>query len=135
MVTQGNLERFMPPFASLSDRQRWDVVAYALSLRASPTLVEQGADLYQAKCSSCHGDKGQGDGPQAAELSVKPTDFTSQELMAQKSAAELFQAISQGAAPAMPAWRKSRRAIGSGSRRERPAAPDTGVVVMRPSIR
>ncbi|MGW8251213.1 MAG: c-type cytochrome, partial [Anaerolineales bacterium] len=28
-VTQGNLERFMPPFSSLSDRERWDVVAYA----------------------------------------------------------------------------------------------------------
>ena len=30
MVTQGNLDRFMPPFASaLSDQERWDVVAYA----------------------------------------------------------------------------------------------------------
>lgn len=104
MVTLGNIERFMPPFASLSDRQRWDVVAYALSLSAQPTLVEQGAGLYQANCTSCHGEKGQGDGPQAAALAVKPTDFSSQELMAQKSAADLFQAITQGAPPAMPSF-------------------------------
>ena len=32
VVTEGRMERFMPPFQSLSDAQRWDVVAYALSL-------------------------------------------------------------------------------------------------------
>jgi mono/diheme cytochrome c family protein len=104
MVTQGNLERFMPPFASLSDRQRWDVVAYALSLSASPALAEQGAALYQDNCAGCHGEKGMADGPQAAGLPVKPTDFTNQELMAQKSAVDFFQAMSAGAAPAMPAF-------------------------------
>ena len=26
IVTRGNMERFMPPFASLSDQERWDVV-------------------------------------------------------------------------------------------------------------
>jgi cytochrome c1 len=36
MLSQiGNIENFMPPFASLSDQERWDVVAYALSLSAT----------------------------------------------------------------------------------------------------
>src|SRR5512143_4331115 len=36
IVSQGNLDRFMPPFGgSLSDQQRWDVVAYALSLHTT----------------------------------------------------------------------------------------------------
>src|SRR4030065_654876 len=32
IVTQGNMEKFMTAFANLTDRQRWDVVAYAMSL-------------------------------------------------------------------------------------------------------
>ncbi len=103
-VTQGNLERFMPPFSSLSDRERWDVVAYAFSLSAPPAVVEQGAELYQANCAGCHGEQGAGDGPQAAALSTPPGDLTNQELMAQKSATELFEAISAGVAPEMPAF-------------------------------
>ena len=38
-VTQGNLDRFMPPFVgALSDQERWNVVAYALTLH---TTAEQ----------------------------------------------------------------------------------------------
>ncbi len=32
IITVGNLDKFMPGFTSLSDRERWDVAAYALSL-------------------------------------------------------------------------------------------------------
>ena len=103
-VTQGNLERFMPPFSSLSDRERWDVVAYAFSLSAPPAVLEQGAELYQANCAGCHGEQSAGDGPQAAALTTPPGDLTDQELMAQKTATELFEAISAGVAPQMPAF-------------------------------
>jgi mono/diheme cytochrome c family protein len=104
-ITQGNLERFMPPFgSSLSERQRWDVVAFLYSLSTAPETIAQGEQLYQANCSSCHGPDGQGDGPQATGLQTPPTDFTDQALMAEKSANDLFQAISQGAAPGMPAY-------------------------------
>jgi mono/diheme cytochrome c family protein len=54
MVTQGNLKRFMPPFRSLSDAQRWDVVAYALSLSATPADLEAGQALYETNCAKCH---------------------------------------------------------------------------------
>ncbi|MCS6993625.1 MAG: cytochrome c, partial [Anaerolineales bacterium] len=40
IVTQGNLQNFMPGFTSLSDQQRWDVVAYALSLSVSAEQVQ-----------------------------------------------------------------------------------------------
>ncbi len=104
MVTRGNLESFMPPFSSLTDRERWDAVAYAFSLSAAPAEIENGARLYQANCASCHGSEGAGDGPQAAGLSSTPTDFTDQEFMAQRSAADFHQAVSAGIAPAMPAY-------------------------------
>jgi mono/diheme cytochrome c family protein len=55
MVTQGNIERFMPPFASLSDQERWDVVAYALTLHTTPEQIEMGKSLFEANCADCAG--------------------------------------------------------------------------------
>jgi mono/diheme cytochrome c family protein len=49
IVTQGNLERFMPPFSSLSDQERWDVVAYAISLHTTQAQLEEGKTL----CADC----------------------------------------------------------------------------------
>lgn len=102
VVTQGNLERFMPPFRSLSDRQRWDVVAYALSLGVPGRGLDQGAEIYQANCASCHGETGKGDGSAAAGLAVP--DLTNQERMAGKSLNDLVQTISNGAGQGMPAF-------------------------------
>ncbi len=53
VVSQGNLERFMPPFTSLSDEERWAVVFYALSLHATPEQLEQGRELFESNCGSC----------------------------------------------------------------------------------
>jgi len=104
VVTNGNLERYMPPFSSLSEGQRWDVVAYVLSLSASSAELETGRELYEQNCSACHGLTGEGDGASANSLPVRPTNFSNQELMAQRSAAELFASISMGAGEAMPAF-------------------------------
>jgi mono/diheme cytochrome c family protein len=101
-ITQGNLERFMPPFNSLSDRQRWDVLAYVYSLSQPEASAEQGAQLFQQNCARCHGSKGQGDGPDAAQLSTLPKDLTNQAFMAEKSAADLFKTMTEGVSPDMP---------------------------------
>ncbi len=54
MVTQGNLDRFMPPFVgALSDQQRWDVVSYALSLHTTPQQIAEGKQLFEADCANC----------------------------------------------------------------------------------
>jgi len=103
IVTEGNLERFMPPFDSLSDRQRWDVVAYVWSLSTSKEIIEEGRDLYQSNCASCHGNGGKGDGPDGGE---NMPDFSRQEWMAGKSDEEIFTAISNGVSPGMPAFTK-----------------------------
>ncbi len=101
IVTEGNLERFMPPFDSLSDRQRWDVVAYVWSLSTSKEIIEEGRDLYQSNCASCHGNGGKGDGPDGGK---NMPDFSRQEWMAGKSDEEIFTAISNGVSPGMPAF-------------------------------
>jgi mono/diheme cytochrome c family protein len=94
VVTEGRMERFMPPFSSLSDEQRWDVTAYALSLSASPEQLAQGAALYAEECASCHGP----DGNQGGEVDLSDPAF-----MARHSAADLYAAITDGAA-GMPSF-------------------------------
>lgn len=89
MVTRGNLERFMPGFASLNDRQRWDVVAYALTLSVSPEQLAEGKTLYEQNCAQCHGLTGRGDGELAAELQLTPANWTDQERLAGLSASDM----------------------------------------------
>lgn len=100
IVTNGNLERFMPPFRSLSDRQRWDVVAYSFMLSNLPDELNRGAGLWAAECAACHGAAGAGDG---SEASSAVSDLTNQERMAGMSEAEIFNAISSGL-EGMPAF-------------------------------
>jgi mono/diheme cytochrome c family protein len=85
MVTQGNLERFMPPFASLSDQERWDVVAYALTLHTTPDQIKLG----KALCADC------------AQF------FSSQKMMSALSENDLVDLIKNGAgAQSVPAFGK-----------------------------
>lgn len=54
IVTQGNLDRFMPPFVgALSDQERWDVVSYVLTLHTTQTQVTEGKSLFDADCPNC----------------------------------------------------------------------------------
>jgi mono/diheme cytochrome c family protein len=52
-VTRGNMERYMPPFTSLSDQERWDVVAYALSLQTNAEQIAQGQMVFESNCAGC----------------------------------------------------------------------------------
>jgi mono/diheme cytochrome c family protein len=94
VVTEGRLERFMPPFASLSGDERWDVAAYALSLSTSPEQLAQGKNLYGEECASCHNPDGGGQ----AEA-----DFSDPAFMADRSAADLYAEITDGG-EGMPAY-------------------------------
>lgn len=79
VVTQGNLDRFMPPFASLSEQQRWDVVAYAFTLHTTPDQIEEGKALFEANCAQCD-----------------TTFFSSQEKMAALTEDDLANIVRQG---------------------------------------
>ncbi len=88
-VTRGRMEKFMPAFAGLSEQQRWDVVAYALSLSVPPAQIERGRQRYAQDCQTCHG-------PQP--------DWAAPERLALRSDEELAQIIRQGRPPQMPAF-------------------------------
>ncbi len=75
-VTNGRLQKGMPPFASsLTPDQRWDAIAYAWSLAATPDQVANGKAVYQEQCAHCHGDQGQGDGKDAQGKLSDLSDF------------------------------------------------------------
>ena len=79
LVTLGNMDNFMPPFDSLSDQERWDVVAYAQSLSSTPDQISQGKQLFNENCANC------------------PTDlFTNQEKMAALSTDALVSLLAEG---------------------------------------
>src|SRR5919112_3455315 len=69
----------------------------------------EGQKLYMTYCSSCHGDKGRGDGAAGKALPVKPADHTDGRVMNSFSDEFLMTIISKGG-PAvgkssfMPAW-------------------------------
>ncbi len=55
MITEGNIQKFMPPWDNtLSDTDRWDVAAYVSSLSVSASAPDKGQPVYAAKCASCH---------------------------------------------------------------------------------
>jgi mono/diheme cytochrome c family protein len=94
VVTQGNMQNFMPPFVSLGDQERWDVVAYALSLGATAEQVQAGKALYEVNCVSCHGANGR---------LIPNADLASQERMAALSNQAIASLSQKGIPPAMPA--------------------------------
>jgi len=68
-----------------------------------------GATLYAAYCAACHGATGMGDGPNAANLPVKPAQHASREAMSQRPDDSLFDTIAAGGeimnrSPRMPAY-------------------------------
>ncbi|MBT3338475.1 MAG: c-type cytochrome [Anaerolineae bacterium] len=96
-VTKGNLEAFMPPFNSLSDAERWDVVAYAYSLSITPEQIALGKGLFNENCVVCHGEDGSGS-------DQSPVDFTDQSYMANRSAVALATTIINGSPNGMTAF-------------------------------
>ncbi len=55
VVTQGRIEKTMPPFGnSLSEAERWNVTAYLFSLSLTPEVLQQAEAVYAAHCMECH---------------------------------------------------------------------------------
>lgn len=74
----------------------------------SPSAAgSQGADLFAARCVTCHGPHGDGQGPASAGLTPKPRDFRDPAWQARTTDAHIERIIAQGGAavglsPLMP---------------------------------
>lgn len=101
-VTNGNIEKLMPPWRdTLSEQQRWDVALYAYTLAYEPGQVARGQAVYEQACASCHGATGRGDGPEAEGPVPNLTDQSWATLISDRA---IYTAITEGVGQAMPAF-------------------------------
>lgn len=97
----------MPGWAgTLSSAERWNVVAYVTSLRASATAVGTGEGEFTQRCAGCHGVVGASDGPLTRTLSTLPPEIGSFAWQSERSDADIARVIREGLpGRAMPAQR------------------------------
>ncbi|MDB4917074.1 MAG: hypothetical protein JWM95_4718 [Gemmatimonadetes bacterium] len=81
---------------SLTSEQRWNVVAYVNSLRASRSQQLEGEGLYTQGCVSCHGVVGASDGTLARSLTKLPPEIGSVAWQVEKSDEQLALVIRDG---------------------------------------
>lgn len=99
-VTQGNLDKFMPPFGdTLTDAERWSAIAFLYTLSAPQTTLDAGQALYSTQCANCHGPNAD---PAQAASDPAPTDFTDPAYMAGHSQAQLLAGLNPHTPPLEP---------------------------------
>ncbi len=69
------------------------------------TAAKQISPVFRDKCSECHGETGQGNGPQAKMYDPRPFDLTETSRLRDVTDGELFYVITTGHKP-MPSYRK-----------------------------
>ncbi len=108
---------------SLTETQRWDVVAYLWQSSTTKESLTNGGQLYAQNCAACHGENGSGDGVFADDLAASgeasmqtmigadsmmmqvPVDFTNPTRMLGASPALLQGKILRGGmGTGMPMW-------------------------------
>jgi mono/diheme cytochrome c family protein len=95
----------MPTFG-LPDSDYEALTAYLLSRKTPPANVTS-AELYKQLCSRCHGEKGDGKGPNWIYLDPAPRDLTSAPFMNSKPRERFINSLHEGVAgTSMPAWGK-----------------------------
>ncbi|HKN64784.1 MAG TPA: c-type cytochrome, partial [Gemmatimonadaceae bacterium] len=80
----------------LTPNQRWNVVSYLTTLRASQADVAEGEGLYAQRCASCHGMLGSGDGPLTRALSRLPSEIGSFAWQAERTDEQLATVVRDG---------------------------------------
>jgi high-affinity iron transporter len=87
----------MPAYgALLTPDQRWNIVSYLMSLRATPQQVAEGEGLYTQGCMQCHGALGAGDGAFARALTRLPQEIGSFSWQASHNDLDLEQVVRAG---------------------------------------
>jgi len=63
---------------------------------STPDLVSKGDALFQINCASCHGPKGAGDGPRAAELNPRPRNYHTEKFKYGALSSQIFNTLTNG---------------------------------------
>ena len=91
-------KRAVAEIRSLANRLQGLLIdAYAaLVVPSRAPDIDQGRELYQQQCATCHGLTGSGDGPASKGLEPPATDFTDTDRYKQRTLSGLFNTISLG---------------------------------------
>jgi mono/diheme cytochrome c family protein len=73
-------------------------------VKSDASSIANGKTLFTQHCQSCHGKKGKGDGPKAAQLDTECGDFTTADFQKQSDGA-IFYKTSEGRKD-MPSFKK-----------------------------
>ncbi len=73
---------------------------------AGDAAVEAGRTLYAARCASCHGDEGKGDGRATRFIKPAPADISTVEARDRMTDGEMFYKITEGRKP-MPGMKRT----------------------------
>jgi mono/diheme cytochrome c family protein len=73
-------------------------------LSPSESNLQAARQIYMDECAQCHGERGQGDGPEARSHYPLPADLTDPKRMAPVADGEIFYQISEGRRP-MPSFK------------------------------
>jgi len=93
IITNGNIENFMPGFQSLDDRERWNVTAYVLTLSSTYNESEI-QKVFKENCESCH----------AIGNSAGISDFSDFGQLIDQSQNEIVGLIQNGNSVGMPSF-------------------------------
>ena len=74
-------------------------------LQSSESTLKAARGIYLDECAQCHGERGEGDGPEAMMHSPAPADLTDAGHMIGITDGEIFYQISEGRKP-MPSFKK-----------------------------
>ncbi len=92
----------------IQENKPWVVPEQYKSLRnplsPSESNLNAARQIYFDECAQCHGDRGQGDGPQAKSNYPLPADLTDPKLLRSVSDGEIYYQISEGRRP-MPSFK------------------------------
>lgn len=95
-------------FVSRSQNDPWPVPDKYKNMpnpvKSDEASIANGKALYSQHCKSCHGTKGKGDGPKAAQLDTESGDFTKPDFQKQTDGA-IFYKTSEGRKD-MPSFKK-----------------------------
>ena len=91
-------------------QEAWEVPEEARAaenpVAAGDAAVEAGRALYGARCASCHGDEGKGDGRATRFIKPAPADISTAEARDRMTDGEIFYKITEGRKP-MPGMKRT----------------------------
>lgn len=97
LLLTGGLAFMLMAFISSKTNDPWPVpdkyMKMANPVKSDAASISHGKDLYTQHCQSCHGKKGKGDGPKAAQLDTECGDFTKADFQKQPDGSIFYKTL------------------------------------------